>query len=195
MFRPFDLLILRYLIFLLLSPVLLLWIPSVIFLSTPFSLVGFVNAAEHSEAFPPLPDMEITGLRLWMACFCEIWAVTGSPETGRARRRQWGREHVSGSEMWGMWEGEHAGGVIKEKAYACLVGSTVRGIKMMKEEQGIWERGLEGNRQGDKDWKYRTQCRQILGWTRSSVSLYSFNCLPFIFFTEVPVAPSFTDGV
>lgn len=45
--------------------------------------------------------------------------------------------------MWGIWEGEHAGGVIKEKAYARLVGSTVRGIKMMKEEQGTdWrERG------------------------------------------------------
>ena len=87
-FRPFDLLMLRYLIFLLLSPVLLLLIPSVIFLSTPFSLVGFVNAAEHSEAFPLLPDMEITGLRWWMACFCEIWAVTGSPETGREREKK-----------------------------------------------------------------------------------------------------------
>ena len=43
---------------------------------------------------------------------------------------------MRGSEMWGIWEGEHAGGVIKEKAYARLVGSTVRGIKMMKEEQG-----------------------------------------------------------
>lgn len=39
--------------------------------------------------------------------------------------------------MWGLWDGEHAGGVIKEKAYACLVGSTVRGIKMMMEEQEI----------------------------------------------------------
>lgn len=45
-----------------------------------------------------------------MACFCEIRAVTASPERDRER------------------------GKIKKKAHACLVGFTARDIKIMKEE-------------------------------------------------------------
>ena len=39
--------------------------------------------------------------------------------------------------MWEMWEGEHARGEIKKRHRTCLVGFTVREIKMMKEEEGI----------------------------------------------------------
>lgn len=47
------------------------------------------------------------------------------------------RERESEKNLWGTWEGEHAGEENKEKAYACLVGFTAREIKMMKEVEGI----------------------------------------------------------
>lgn len=75
----------------------------------PFFPVGFLDAADHCAAFlsPALPVMEITSLLWWMARFCEICAVTGSPERRREDSEGENMRGESKKNLWGKCEYEH----------------------------------------------------------------------------------------